>query len=271
MTFSTMEEVVRSMEQELQSTITQFHEFENTMPVLLRQFKEKCTFNGPGDEKNEEIKVSDDLPNKLASLDKLRKKTSVIQQALRDVPDALTNMMSKVTETEIPYEKMIPDRSMRSVQTGPKNSPLDKDTKGRLHGIFLVHSQRDVDSDLYKDVISLFEKDARLSVVPFYHAYDGMDISMILSICSFTLCLLTPNFVNDPICQDCCREACTRTRMERDESVSYVKAKGFPYRDIPAPLKPITGIDHSSPYFKYAFRNTFLLKFVFDKKYKKGL
>ncbi|XP_072036085.1 uncharacterized protein [Amphiura filiformis] len=128
------------------------------------------------------------------------------------------------------------------------------------YDIFLLFSEHDVDTDIYKDVTGLFTK-MKLSTISMHELVLGKDkfsnFYIMLERCSYTMCLLTPRFLKDVWCKKYVIQACEKAVREEETTVLYVKDKGFSDADIPSGLKGITGTEHGSWAFEKVLKNTF--------------
>ena len=113
---------------------------------------------------------------------------------------------------------------------------------------------------LYTDVTEYFDKD-QLSFISMHEKPMGGDVFKtfedMLEECSWTMCLVTDNFMKDVWCHQSYVQACERAVRKQDESVLYVKAADFKDDDVPAGLKGISGLKHPSRFFKNVLKSTF--------------
>ena len=133
-----------------------------------------------------------------------------------------------------------------------------------------MHTESDVDSDLFKYMIQFF-KDKSLSFISMHQIPMGKDkfsiLEEMLTKCPYSMCLITENFRDD---QWCCKnvvEACRKAVDERRANVLYVKAKGFKDADIPLGLKSIQGTEYGSFGCEGSLKNTFK-QYLKDKQKK---
>ncbi|XP_072026397.1 uncharacterized protein [Amphiura filiformis] len=147
-----------------------------------------------------------------------------------------------------------------SYDTTPEQKPSNIQTESKQYELLMVHSEHDMEDRLYNDLIDNLDKN-NVSYVSMHELPMGVDVfknfENMLENCWWTMCLLSPNFLTDVWCDKRYIQACERAVRKQDESVFYVKAKGFSDDDIPAGLKGISGLDHSSKFFKSVLRSTF--------------
>ena len=128
------------------------------------------------------------------------------------------------------------------------------------YDILIVHSEHDMDTNLYHDVTEYFEKN-QLSYKSMHEKPMGGDtfktFEDMLEECSWTMCLVTDNFINHIWCHQSYVQACERAIRKQDESVLFVRPADFSDDDIPAGLKGISGLKHPSPFFNSVLKSTF--------------
>ena len=148
------------------------------------------------------------------------------------------------------------------MSTDTKSESEKKPTQSRhiSYDILVVHSEHDMDTNLYTDVTEYFDKD-QLSFISMHEKPMGGDVFKtfedMLEECSWTMCLVTDNFMKDVWCHQSYVQACERAVRKQDESVLYVKAADFKDDDVPAGLKGISGLKHPSRFFRSVLKSTF--------------
>ncbi|XP_072022466.1 uncharacterized protein [Amphiura filiformis] len=162
-----------------------------------------------------------------------------------------------------------PDGSLQGSTPGNRARTL---SDNESYDIFLLFSEHDVDTDIYKDVTGLFTK-MKLSTISMHELVLGKDkfsnFYIMLERCSYTMCLLTPCFLKDVWCKKYVIQACEKAVREEETTVLYVKDKGFSDADIPSGLKGITGTEHGSWAFEKVLKNTFK-RYLREKAEKQG-
>ena len=117
-----------------------------------------------------------------------------------------------------------------------------------------------MDSAVYTDLIKFFRTE-RLSVISIHELPGNVDVFKnfyrALDNCSFSLFLLTKQFLAWEWSDKRVTEACERAVRKREESVLFVKEAGFDDDEVPCGLLGISGLDHSSRFFRSSLRNTF--------------
>ena len=110
--------------------------------------------------------------------------------------------------------------------------------------VLIIHSKRDSNSDIYNAVTGLVEKYTSSCA---FTSVDDVARAVKNSFC--TICLLTPNFLQDYWCDVSCTTACEIAVERGTPNVFWVKTVSFRNTDIPAALKGISGI--SFPHFAF--------------------